>query len=71
MADESHLSILAQGVEQGHAVLAEAVAAYTQALPQLLNFLCTPSAGIARRVRALTLIKGHRPGDEGQRRQRI
>jgi hypothetical protein len=32
MADESHLSILAQGVEQGHTVLAEAVAAYAQAL---------------------------------------
>ena len=30
MADESHLSTLGQGVEQRHAVLAEAVAAYTQ-----------------------------------------
>jgi predicted nucleotidyltransferase len=36
MADESHLSILGQGVEQGHAVLAEAVAAYTQVLGERL-----------------------------------
>jgi hypothetical protein len=36
MADESHLSILAQGGEQGHAVLAEAVAAYAQALGERL-----------------------------------
>ena len=36
MADESHLSSLAQGTKQGHAVLAEAVAAYTQALGERL-----------------------------------
>jgi hypothetical protein len=36
MADESHLSTLAQGGEQGHAVLAEAVAAYAQALGERL-----------------------------------
>jgi len=36
MADESHLSILAQGTEQGHAVLAEAVAAYTRTLGERL-----------------------------------
>ncbi len=36
MADESHLSVLAQGVEQGHAVLADAVTAYTQALGERL-----------------------------------
>jgi predicted nucleotidyltransferase len=32
MADESHLRILTQGVERGHAVLADAVAAYTRVL---------------------------------------
>src|ERR687886_2587834 len=32
MAGESHLRILAQGVEQGYAVLVEAAAAYAQAL---------------------------------------
>jgi hypothetical protein len=36
MADESHHSVLAQGVEQGHAVLADAVTAYTQALGERL-----------------------------------
>ena len=37
MAEESHLSIIAQqGVEEGHAVLAEAVGAYTQALRERL-----------------------------------
>jgi len=36
MADESHLSILAQGTEQGHAVLAEAVTAYKQDLGERL-----------------------------------
>jgi hypothetical protein len=37
MADESHLSIPAQqGVEEGQAVLAEAVGAYTQALGERL-----------------------------------
>jgi hypothetical protein len=36
MADESHLSVLTQGIEQGHAVLADAVTAYTQALGERL-----------------------------------
>ena len=36
MADESHLSIPAQRVEEGQAVLAEAVGAYTQALGERL-----------------------------------
>ena len=37
MANEPHLGILPdQGVEQGHAVLADAVAAYTQALDERL-----------------------------------
>jgi hypothetical protein len=36
MAGEPHFNILAQGVEQGNAVLAEAVAAYTQVLGERL-----------------------------------
>jgi predicted nucleotidyltransferase len=36
MAGEPNFDILARGVEQGHAVLAEAVAAYTQALGERL-----------------------------------
>ena len=36
MADESHLRIPAQRVEEGQAVLAEAVGAYTQALGERL-----------------------------------
>jgi len=36
MADESHLRSLAQGTEQGHAVLAEAVTAYKQTLGERL-----------------------------------
>ena len=36
MACEPNFNILAQGVEQGHDVLADAVAAYTQALGERL-----------------------------------
>ena len=43
MADEPHLRILAQGVEQGYAVLAEAAVAYTQALGK--RFVATYALG--------------------------